>query len=365
MTNWHRLAFQLSSILLIGGVGLAVSGCTASATVTGGSGDCAADSTLVCGAGSAGFSCPAGSLPPASDGSCSDPVANGSQDSYCCLTGGITYTGCTIDTSLSCSTAGSYGFSCTTGSPDPSTDNPSLTCSAPTTMADGTDGYCCTDAGVVVTTCAADVSLVCGAGSTGFSCPAGSAPPASDGSCSDPVANGNQDSYCCLTTTFTGCTSDPSITCTTPGSFGFDCTTGSADPSTVDTSLTCSNPATLPNGDDGYCCTAGTVQASCSADSSLTCAGGSTGYSCPAGSTPDSSAGICSEPVANGSLDSFCCLTDTFTGCVSDPTITCTTPGSFGFDCTTGSASPDTVDTTLTCSNPATLPNGDDGYCCY
>jgi hypothetical protein len=39
----------------------------------------------------------------------------------------------------------SYGFSCTSGSDSPDTDDSSLTCSTAVTDANGNDDYCCVD----------------------------------------------------------------------------------------------------------------------------------------------------------------------------------------------------------------------------
>jgi hypothetical protein len=114
-------------------------GCDATGAACAG---CAADPTVLCQSNAAGYSCPTGSPPPASDGTCSDPITNGTTDSYCCLTG-QTFTNCTVDTTLVCVAPGSYGFDCAPGSPDPSVDDPALTCSPAVTLPNGDDGYCC------------------------------------------------------------------------------------------------------------------------------------------------------------------------------------------------------------------------------
>jgi hypothetical protein len=108
---------------------------------------CEADDSLDCSGGGTGISCPSGTTPDDTAGVCSvpQPSTDGTTDGFCCIP--ITDTGCTQDDTV---TGGcdypSYGFSCASGSPDPSTDDPSLTCSAavtdPTT---GDDDYCCSN----------------------------------------------------------------------------------------------------------------------------------------------------------------------------------------------------------------------------
>ena len=111
----------------------------------GGGGGCGADSSLSCDAGTVGVSCTGGSVPdPSADGICSDPSpqSDGS-DGYCCVD--QTFSGCTQDDSVTGGCAyPSFGFSCASGSPDPSADDPTLTCSDPTTdPTTGDDLYCC------------------------------------------------------------------------------------------------------------------------------------------------------------------------------------------------------------------------------
>ncbi len=101
-----------------------------------------ADDGLDCSAGGTGISCPGGVTPDDTAGICSDPssMADGS-DGFCCIT--ITDTGCSQDDSVTGCEYPSYGFSCTGGSPDPSADDSSLNCSAPTSDPNGNDDYCC------------------------------------------------------------------------------------------------------------------------------------------------------------------------------------------------------------------------------
>ena len=108
---------------------------------------CDSDSSLDCSGGGEGISCPSGTTPDDSAGICSvpQPSSDGTTDGFCCIT--ITDTGCSQDDSV---TGGcdypAYGFSCTSGSPDPSTDDSSLSCStAVTDPTTGNDDYCCTN----------------------------------------------------------------------------------------------------------------------------------------------------------------------------------------------------------------------------
>jgi hypothetical protein len=113
---------------------------------SGGGGDsCTADSSLSCDAGATGVDCPSGVTPDSSFGICSDPSGQSDgSDGYCCVSG-ETFSDCTQDDSVTATCDyPSFGFSCSSGSPDPSTDDTSLTCSTPTTDPNtGNDLYCC------------------------------------------------------------------------------------------------------------------------------------------------------------------------------------------------------------------------------
>jgi hypothetical protein len=269
---------------------------------------CAADSTVDCSAsGTTGYSCPSGVVPDASAGTCSTPTTTANGDTYCCGTStGTTCTadstvqgctgsstgysctgtdtpdqsasltcsigvagsgdtlyccsdvnapaGCMVDDTVTGCTGGSYGFSCT-GTDAPDANDPTLSCS------DGVAGsgdtlYCCSDVNTPATCMADDSVTGCTGNSYGFSCTGTDAPDANDTSliCSEGVAGTGDTLYCCIDNTATTCTQDDTLTCPTPGSFGFTCT-GSDDPSTSDTTLTCSNPTTDADGNMDYCCT--------------------------------------------------------------------------------------------------------------
>jgi len=166
--GWKRasgILFMMATAIAGGGGSGAELGCTTSSGGTassssGGSSSgssggivaptgCAADATVSCSAGSDGFSCAAGDNPEVEDPSlsCSTPTASGSQDLYCCYTG---FTGtsstCVPDDNLTavCPDPTSYGYICASGD-DPTSYDPSLTCSTPTPDADGVhDDFCCT-----------------------------------------------------------------------------------------------------------------------------------------------------------------------------------------------------------------------------
>lgn len=114
---------------------------------------CSADPTVDCsGSGADGYSCAAGDNPAAEDStlSCSIPTSdpNTGNDDYCCFTwspagGGST---CVPDDELTsqCPDPNSYGYQCDSGD-DPTSLDPSLTCSTNTPDPDGVhDDYCCT-----------------------------------------------------------------------------------------------------------------------------------------------------------------------------------------------------------------------------
>jgi hypothetical protein len=103
-----------------------------------------------------------------------------------------------------------------------------------------------------------DLSLACDPGSTGFDCPRGENPEATDSSliCSDPSPQTNgTDGYCCATLSgTTTCTQDTSIQDCAYPSVGFSCS-GTDTPEQADTSLTCSTGTPDPSsGLTLYCC---------------------------------------------------------------------------------------------------------------
>jgi hypothetical protein len=260
-------------LFCLGASALASAGCSSSSTsgsvTIGIPAGCSADDGLDCSGGGQGVDCPSGTTPDETAGICSvpSPQSDGT-DGFCCID--ITDTGCSQDDSV---TGGcdypSYGFSCTSGSPDPSTEDASLTCSTAVADPDGNDDYCCADngsgsssgggssGGSTIPGCASDSGLDCAGGGEGISCPSGTTPDDSAGVCSVPQDNGDgTDGFCCIPITDTGCSQDDSVTggCDYP-SYGFSCTSGSPDPSTDDPSLTCSTAVTDPTtGDDDYCC---------------------------------------------------------------------------------------------------------------
>jgi hypothetical protein len=155
MSDNRRFAFlarclRYSPIVAV--AALAAAGCTASASAgpddTSVPTGCTADSTLNCEPGSDGYSCDTADRPETEDPSlvCSDdatPDSNGNLD-YCCITFATSSSTCTEDDSVTATCEfPSYGFSCATGD-DPTSLDSSLNCSTPTTLSDGSDGYCCT-----------------------------------------------------------------------------------------------------------------------------------------------------------------------------------------------------------------------------
>jgi hypothetical protein len=122
---------------------------SSSSTSSSGSGDdssfgtgCVADNGLDCTAGGTGISCPSGTTPDDTAGICSDPSSQADgTDGFCCIT--ITDTGCSQDDTVTGCDYPSYGFSCTSGSPDPGTEDSSLNCSTATPDPNGNDDYCC------------------------------------------------------------------------------------------------------------------------------------------------------------------------------------------------------------------------------
>ena len=259
----------------VGVVALGAGGCTATATGSVGVGPtpepsisvfpgCSADTSLGCEGTSLGITCPTGTQPDSSQYYCSEPASDGAgNDNYCCITwsGG---SDCAIDDSVDCSASDSWGFTCT-GTDSPDVGDPTLVCSVP--GGTGTQ-FCCTDGTTVVTggssgggsgggsggtmpTCAADSSLTCDAGSTGYTCTGGAVIGTDDPTfiCSDPTAmQDGTNGQCCITTfTDSSCQADSSLQCEEP-SIGFSCATGD-NPMDSDPTLNCSVPAGDSSGD--------------------------------------------------------------------------------------------------------------------
>jgi hypothetical protein len=271
------LLFTFAVAVVGGGTSGAELGCSSSSgddgSSSGGSGSsggapipagCSADNSLDCSGGGTGVTCPSGTTPDETAGACSDPSDQGNgTDGFCCID--ISDTGCTQDDTVTGCVYPSYGFSCVSGSADPSADDSSLNCSSPTSDPNGNDDYCCADTGASSsgsgddssfgTGCVADDSLGCADSATGISCPGGTTPDDTAGICSDPTTNSDgTDGFCCITIADTGCSQDDSVTGCEYPSFGFSCTGGSPDPSSEDSSLNCSTPTSDPNGNDDYCC---------------------------------------------------------------------------------------------------------------
>jgi hypothetical protein len=138
MTKLPRFTFHLAAALILGAAATGASGCTVTS-----SSSCSLDSTVVCATGD-GWSCSGSDTPWDSNSnlSCSDGVVDSSGNTdYCCFDFGGSSSTCTPDDTLSCPTAGSYGYTCVAGD-DPTSLDSSLVCSDPTP--DGNyDTFCC------------------------------------------------------------------------------------------------------------------------------------------------------------------------------------------------------------------------------
>jgi hypothetical protein len=235
---------------------------------------------------------------------------------------------CTEDDSLDCS-GGGFGITCPSGD---SPDNGQYVCSDPSTMADGTDGFCCIDfSGSYPSgdSCAVDdsVTATCEYPSYGFTCTGSDSPDTGDSSlvCSEPGGNGMQ--YCCTDGSGGGsggssgssggssggttpsCDADSSLSCEM-GSTGYTCTDG-ATIASDDPTFICSDPTMMSDGSNGYCCIMALPSSStCSQDDSVTgCQDPSIGFSCTGSDTPsdaDSSLN-CSTGTPDGSNTDYCC----------------------------------------------------------
>ncbi len=211
---------------------------------------CAADATVSCAtAGTTGYSCPSSVTPDASlDCSTGTPAAGGGM-TYCCGTPATTVPACAADATVSCPTAGTTGYSCPSGaSPDAS-----LACSGGTAVANGGVTYCCgtpTTSPTMTSTCAADTTVACEMGATGYSCTGTDTPWQGTASllCETTVVNGVT-GYCCVNSG-NSCLQATPITDCTQGAFGVACT-GADDPMTANASLACAaDPGAM-----GFCCT--------------------------------------------------------------------------------------------------------------
>ncbi len=233
-------------------------GCTVNNTNGGNSNPsntCTQSSSVSCSASNeTGYVCTGSATPDTSTLDCDDGTpdsANASNTDFCCIP--VTATTCSQDSTVQGCVAGSFGFSCT-GSDTPDQADSNLDCST------GTPGnnetlYCCTDGTTTTSTCMMDTSVTgCQGGATGYSCTGTDTPDQSDTSlaCSTPTANGSSMDYCCITNTSTTCNQDSTVMCQA-GSYGFTCT-GSDSPAASDTSLTCST-GTANGSNTTYCCT--------------------------------------------------------------------------------------------------------------
>ncbi len=281
---------------------LIVFGCSTSTTPAA---TCIADSTVDCSSsGTTGYSCPSGVAPDSSAGACGAPLtdANGNDD-YCC--GVTTGNSCTADSAVDCTASGTTGYSCNTGDVPPTSAG---TCSDVTPTANG-DTYCC---GTTTTgpTCSPDSTVAgCTGSSSGFSC-TGTDRPDDTASliCSEGVAGSGDTLYCCsdLTTPST-CMPDDTVTGCAGNSYGFSCT-GSDAPDMTDTSIICSD-GIATGSDTIYCCVDNT-DASCAEDDTLNCTTpGSFGFSCTSSAAPTDPTLTCSAgtPDTDGTSTDFCC----------------------------------------------------------
>jgi hypothetical protein len=237
----------------------------------------------------------------------------------------------------------------------------------------------------IPTGCQDDPGLACDVDALGISCPAGTSPDSSTFVCSDPVANGNLDSYCCIVWSGSTCAEDPNVTssCGDPA-FGFSCT-GTDSPDQTDPTLICSDPTTDPTtGDSLYCCTdgytppsssGGTIPAGCAADGSVSCTGNAFGYSCAPGDNPEveDPSLSCSIPETDPATgnDVFCCFdwTAGTSTCTPDDTITSQCPDfdTYGYSCAAANDDPTSLDPALTCSEMTGIQDPVTGlfdFCC-
>ncbi len=172
--------------------------CTDGTTTTD---SCAQDPSINCSAspGAAGYSCTGQAIPSDTDSTivCSGgtTMPDGSVG-YCCASAGSGTFGCQPDSTLACS-GGATGQTCTGGA---TPDTTSESCSIPTTNPDGSDGYCCVAFAATASTCAPDNTVTgCLYPSYGFSCASGDNPTTYDPSltCSAPAPSGSEDLFCC------------------------------------------------------------------------------------------------------------------------------------------------------------------------
>ena len=234
--------------------------------------------------------------------------------------------------------------------------------------------------------CVVDSALSCPAGSTGYTCQAGSNPEAEDTAlaCSDRKADDdNEGNFCCFAG-FTGSSTtcqpddDVSLACA-DGTFGFSCAVGD-DPTTFAATLTCSDSSDTGTGESNFCCVydsmgtgddtgGGTAPSGCTADSTLECSGASFGYACSIGNNPEAedSSLSCSAPNTDSDHeDDYCCFTG-FTGssttCTPDDDVALACGTGYGFSCATGD-DPSSYDASLTCSDSTDTEQGTSLYCC-
>jgi hypothetical protein len=212
--------------------------------------------------------------------------------------------------------------------------------------------------------CAQDRTVVCVAGSFGFSCTGNATPGMMNTrltTCeSGPEVSGKA-TYCCDAPRSFSCAANPSIAGCPNVATGYSCFQG-ATPAEFDTTLTCTAGTDGENGSTDFCCATGT---SCAQDASVTgCKADATGYSCALSDTPaDSNHSLaCNQGTPGTNLTDYCCLKLGSGTCEQVFSVVgCMSP-SLGFSCT-GNDTPTKANPSLVCGQGTTL-SGTTVYCC-
>ena len=240
---------------------------------------------------------------PAPDGGTTAVDISGGFDGFCTKDGegdAGTPTVCEQDPVAGCGANG-VGYLCL-GASSPQSMNPAISC--PQVFLGGSS--CCT-LGPGASTCNPDSTVTCTtAGRSGYTC-TGTDTPAQAASvvCEPGKAQGDKTTYCC------GAYSAPSCTLATGcGDYSFSCT-GTAHPWDTDRTLRCGAPNPTFDGSSSiFCCSVRDPASpnTCSPDSTVAC-GTTMGYSCTGTDAPsdDDPSLVCGTPTAYQGKSLYCC----------------------------------------------------------
>jgi hypothetical protein len=253
--------------------------------------------TSGCPSGSTAYSCTGGTPWSTASGpsECETAKVEGGTTLYCCASDT-----CFSDPAATSQCSGGTGYACGGSATPPATDSvgdPTLcTLLDPPAGSNRIADYCCKDA-----TCTASASVSCLSGTTGYSCTGAATPDLTQYELACPFgASGGSGSFCCETL-ISGCATDFAVPCGA-GQFGYSCV-GSSTPTSAGSTLSCTLGKTV-KGKNEYCCDAPTT---CSSSAGIACDPASdSDWLCTGSNTPAASGCGVGTVVGNG-VKAYCC----------------------------------------------------------